>query len=393
MARFDEAVATLARAVEIDPGSFAAHYNLAGVLAAQRRLSEAEAAYRRAVAAAPQEPWGHVNLGYVLQEQGQLTAAIGCFERAIAIAPALAPAHANLGSALYETGRLEAAVAALRRALQLAPEDAKTEVTLAQTLQAMGDLAGAEAAFRRALALEPGLMGAQAHLSILLQQCGKAREAAALLDYQTFLRRHRLADALGAPDVAAFNAELERYIRAHPTLQRDPPGKATQHGSQTLELLNCGDPPIAALQGFFERAVEDYLATTLGAGANPFAAPRPPRWRLHGWAVVLRSSGHQTPHFHPAGVVSGVYYVRLPRSVKAGVAGEAGHIRFGTPLDAPAAEAAAQTFSVRPEEGMLILFPSYFWHHTVPFESEEERISIAFDVLPEAGGAERPQPG
>jgi hypothetical protein len=29
----------------------------------------------------------------------------------------------------------------------------------------------------------------------------------------------------------------------------------------------------------------------------------------------------------------------------------------------------------------MVLFPSYFYHRTVPFESDEVRISIAFDVL------------
>ena len=30
---------------------------------------------------------------------------------------------------------------------------------------------------------------------------------------------------------------------------------------------------------------------------------------------------------------------------------------------------------------MVVLFPSYFYHHTVPYQSDAERISIAFDVL------------
>jgi Putative 2OG-Fe(II) oxygenase len=30
----------------------------------------------------------------------------------------------------------------------------------------------------------------------------------------------------------------------------------------------------------------------------------------------------------------------------------------------------------------LVLFPSYFWHGTVPFESSADRLTIAFDVVP-----------
>jgi hypothetical protein len=38
---------------------------------------------------------------------------------------------------------------------------------------------------------------------------------------------------------------------------------------------------------------------------------------------------------------------------------------------------------VRPEPGKLVLFPSYFWHGTVPFHSEKTRLTVAFDVVPE----------
>ena len=36
---------------------------------------------------------------------------------------------------------------------------------------------------------------------------------------------------------------------------------------------------------------------------------------------------------------------------------------------------------IKPEEGLLLLFPSYFYHRAVPFESTDVRVSIAFDVL------------
>jgi hypothetical protein len=38
--------------------------------------------------------------------------------------------------------------------------------------------------------------------------------------------------------------------------------------------------------------------------------------------------------------------------------------------------------TVRPEPGMLVLFPSYFWHGTVPFTSGQPRLTVAFDVVP-----------
>ncbi|MFX8381746.1 putative 2OG-Fe(II) oxygenase [Acinetobacter baumannii] len=37
---------------------------------------------------------------------------------------------------------------------------------------------------------------------------------------------------------------------------------------------------------------------------------------------------------------------------------------------------------VKPERGMLVLFPSYMWHGTVPFEGDDRRMTIALDVVP-----------
>jgi hypothetical protein len=36
---------------------------------------------------------------------------------------------------------------------------------------------------------------------------------------------------------------------------------------------------------------------------------------------------------------------------------------------------------VKPEPGLLVLFPSYMWHGTVPFASEQKRLTCAFDIV------------
>lgn len=38
--------------------------------------------------------------------------------------------------------------------------------------------------------------------------------------------------------------------------------------------------------------------------------------------------------------------------------------------------------AVRPREGLLLLFPSYFYHRTLPFRADAPRISVAFDAVP-----------
>ncbi len=40
------------------------------------------------------------------------------------------------------------------------------------------------------------------------------------------------------------------------------------------------------------------------------------------------------------------------------------------------------TKRIMPQPGMLVLFPAYFYHRTIPFAGKGRRISIAYDAKP-----------
>lgn len=84
--------------------------------------------------------------------------------------------------------------------------------------------------------------------------------------------------------------------------------------------------------------------------------------------------------------MSSAYYVSLPPSVRAPAVdnGDAGCIQFGQPPLELGLELASRRV-IRPEPGKLALFPSYLWHGTVPFQDEQPRITIAFDMIPHDG--------
>jgi uncharacterized protein (TIGR02466 family) len=95
---------------------------------------------------------------------------------------------------------------------------------------------------------------------------------------------------------------------------------------------------------------------------------------------VLRDNANI--HIHPGAWLSGTYYART-RDFAGGVPGQpTGGIGFGPP-DARFTNADDfELHTVEAEEGKMLLFPSYFWHGVLPFESLEPRISYAFDVAP-----------
>ncbi len=106
------------------------------------------------------------------------------------------------------------------------------------------------------------------------------------------------------------------------------------------------------------------------------------RLKLFAWMNANPPGGYNAPHTHPGAHWSGVYYVSQP-DVEAG---NSGMIEFLDPRsDLPnwrilQASAFRMKKKIRPEPGTLILFPSYLVHWVYPNETDEERVTIAFNA-------------
>lgn len=101
-------------------------------------------------------------------------------------------------------------------------------------------------------------------------------------------------------------------------------------------------------------------------------------YRLSGaWSVRLGAGGYHAAHVHPEGWLSSACYIDLPDAVDG--ADRQGWIGFGGP---PFASDLPHQHFEKPEPGKLVLFPSYMWHGTIPFQGDQTRLTIAFDVVP-----------
>jgi hypothetical protein len=159
--------------------------------------------------------------------------------------------------------------------------------------------------------------------------------------------------------------------------------QSLRHGTETTEdLSRSADPAIRALFSSFAVPIRRYLEH-IGHGADALRRRNNGRWRFNGaWSVRLRSSGFHANHVHPRGWISSACYLELPEGMSTASTPD-GVLTFGEPglLTSPA---LAAEHSVRPAVGTLVLFPSYFWHGTVPFRGTQPRLSVAFDAVPES---------
>jgi len=203
-----------------------------------------------------------------------------------------------------------------------------------------------------------------------------------LCDYGRLVAPFELSPPAGWSDLGTFLTDVRRSLdRLH-----DPSGhpllfQSLRNGTETTDdLARANDPVIQALFRAFDEPIRTYLAS-VGHGSDPLGQRNEGGYRFNGsWSVKLRSAGYHNNHVHPRGWVSSACYIDLPDCMHA-PHGEAGALTFGEPglLTNPALR--SEHF-VRPATGMLVLFPSYFWHGTVPFASAQTRLTVAFDVVP-----------
>jgi uncharacterized protein (TIGR02466 family) len=241
-----------------------------------------------------------------------------------------------------------------------------------------GELDTAIAMATRLLEHHPQDVLTIAYLGSFLHHAGQHEKCDGIFAFadQIAWRRDIHAECAGLES----NAQLAALVLDDPHLAPGRPSKATKGGRQTKDLW----PSLTARAPRFSR----YLVAAIASELREFGfeVPEGPDaeryFKVTAWGVALDSGGFQLPHVHPSGLLSGVYYVRVPpfRGTT-----HAGQLRFRkrAPWVSPSEQAADDgAFHVLPQEGSLVLFPSYFWHDTIPFEADSARISIAFDVLP-----------
>ncbi|MGH8113321.1 MAG: tetratricopeptide repeat protein [Rhodanobacteraceae bacterium] len=416
-----EAEAEVRRCMQSGVKSPNALFILGRALMDQRRFGEAEACFRDVVHLRPdyltaqdnlsELVWmrtsdvdaAAVELDSALRTHPQVAAALRVAKARLWLAAgqpegAVAILDGGLAHAASDPGLLRAAAGMAlqfdgaraldyaRRALQVVPDDWDALAVFGNALLATGNAAQALATADRLCARDPTNGEALAMRADALRMAGDAR-CCELLDYGRLIR----AEPIDVPDGwSTLNAYLDDLVSALDALhgaRAHPVSNSLRGGSQVALVPERSDH--AALRAFpaaIDGAIRRYMQA-LGAGTDPMRRRNTGRYRLNGmWSVRLRANGFHLSHYHPKGWISSSCYLRLPSAV-AGPGGE-GWLTFGEPAF-PTTPVLGAEYFLKPEPGLLALFPAYLWHGTVPFTgtARDARLTIAFDVVPaNAGG-------
>lgn len=439
--RLDVAVELRRAEVTQRPASAVAEHNLAALLGDMGHASEAEAAVRRAFAKGGDAPETWLVLARALLAQDRFDDADAAYRQALTRRPAYAEAVRDLAQLIWmRTGEAEAALQPFEAALAASPGAVDLRIARATVMEYVGatpeavfsaleangtdpgiELAATQAALgvdkdralahaRAAHGLRPdirtALKLAEVHLArtepdaamplieavlkalpedqnalslqaVAWRQLGDPR-AAELYDYDAMVGAWTIDTPAPWTSLPDYLADLAIALRRLHGLTTHPLGQSLRHGTQTTaSLLTSTDPAIRAFFMAVDAPLHAYV-DRLERGSGPMRRRASGSYRLSGaWSVQLKPGGYHAAHIHPEGWLSSACYIDLPDAVQG--EGRQGWIGFG---GAPFTPDLPHQHFEKPEPGKLVLFPSYMWHGTLPFEGDQTRLTIAFDVVP-----------
>jgi uncharacterized protein (TIGR02466 family) len=207
-----------------------------------------------------------------------------------------------------------------------------------------------------------------------------------MLGFATPIFLHRWPEAETGP--------VNRALKAAILARRDqtPGEKISNVGGwqSNNDLMRWQVPEVARLKDWINRAYGAVMCSELGT--EGFHS----RYTVSAWANVNQSGDYNRSHLHSNNHWSGVYYVdagRLDTAVMPNGAIEFVDPRpaatvFGLPgLDVPS------TWTIHPDAGVMLMFPSWMRHSVLPFRGDGPRISIAFNLRIRELSMKKPEDG
>lgn len=381
LGRQEEAIASFRKALIIKPDYAAALHNIAIINQEQGKLAEAIVHYNKALALNPNYIEAHYNVGVLHQEKGELAEAVVSYNKVLAINSDYIPALQNLGVSLRDQGKLEAAIEAFSKANFLIP-DFYIQLSLSELLlRAQKDPADALTLLESALAIKPTDTRSIAYKFIALRGLNKFVEANQLIGFERFVSTENLQRHTNK-DISDFNKQLLCALDEHPRRapELDARGWAIRGGTAIRKLFSDPDPVIRDFEQMLRKSIENKIASLSDDNSHPFLMGKPTNYEIHCWANLLEAGDYQSNHIHNNGWMSGVYYVSIP-DIDHEEPSNAGWIEFNRAgYDLPHFGGENSIETIQPKPGLLIFFPSYVWHGTIPFKGAKNRVSISFDV-------------
>ena len=173
-----------------------------------------------------------------------------------------------------------------------------------------------------------------------------------------------------------INKELLNYILELQKKDKKGNNRSNRGGwhSPNFDIVNPGPPInfINSFKDFLKHIIEDEIGWEYVPNKQRVVAM---------WAIINKKNSYNVKHNHQNCYLSSAYYIKKPKN--------SGDITFYDPKESktyrfPEVEKhtnySAESVTIKPEEGDLLIFPSYLYHDVGVNLSDEERIVVSFNI-------------
>ena len=433
----DAAIDSYKQALKIKPDYAYAYNNMGNALKDKGDLDAAIDSYKQALKIKPDYAEAHHNIGNIMLREDHVDEAIESFTKAININPDFAESYNNIGAAMKEKGDLHEAAISCRRAISINPHFEEAYNNLGLIFHQLGELEQAEVHFKQAIATNPNFDDAYHNLGQMLFEASQYQKAADYLKFSSSnASKHYLLKCLYRQNKKDhFYDQLDYFIskcEVHPIIGSLGCRSLLRYGIERPNLF-CKNPLNYVLktnlisQYDFERLFVNTVKTIINENRIPnklqglltngyqsagnlftlepnlmidikkvielevrkyidkfkdskegLITNWPTDYSLKGWLIRMSSGGNLRPHMHENGWISGSIYINVPSKSKI----ESGNLVVCIDDEKNESCGEENRKSIDVVTGSLCLFPASLLHYTIPFESEEDRIVLAFDVVP-----------
>lgn len=348
----------------------------------QHRAAEALVVLGKVTSDDPSYVHATIHRGVLFFKFGQMARAMACLEAAQQLDPENPDVYHHMGVIALEEGDPQCAHKNLIRANALRANDPDILANLGVVLHACGDIARAEECLGRCLALDPENTHALSALATLYLDSNASDKYRAFSDFETYVSASAPPVPNGEGLRDGFLSNLESEIRRCPSLRDAPLHRSTVAGESTDSMTGDAGTAMECLRTMFVTEAQSYAARLSCADDHPLAKLKNRAFTTCMWGNILGAGGHQDSHNHPDAWLSGIYYVSVPDEVGGPDSGQNGWVEFGRPRMEYYGADQLDIRLIKPQVGMMILFPSYIWHRTLPLAGDAPRISVAIDFIP-----------
>jgi tetratricopeptide (TPR) repeat protein len=422
--RITEAIIILEKATKLEPTNVNAWINLGTVLMQHKKIDESKKAFKEALGISPESAEIFNNLGVIAKDIGDWEGALKYFEKALEINPHQKEMLANKAFALNALEQYEQAEKTAEYSLSLDKTHTASLINLSTALAAQHKYIEASKLLEQAdeYLKNENDEAAESQKKLILSALYKNQS---LLLRSLFLQNEKLMfyellDILIIQGVqnavigsVSCRAEIKYGIKKPNLFCNDPlkyfykielnnsydfhgifvtPIKNILNNKIVNKKQNLLINGIQSMGNLFVkesdlmRNIEEIInieinkyRTYFKDSNEGFIKNWPTKYSFNGWLISMKSGGQLNPHMHDNGWISGSIYINVPPKSNH----DSGNLVVCIDdEDNLLSEKNNSNKSINVITGSLCLFPASLLHYTIPFESDEERIVLAFDLIP-----------